>query len=408
MWARKLKARLGMWVRELWKIHLGYLIRMVLFFGVVCRRIQGFRNHAWEYLLDCQNGLVGELGRLDIIQPETWEDFILEPNHFEFETHWKFDRWRHFLHPSIQMLELPGGRVLPKYHALITAAGVVLGDVSGGKSNSLNRNTILSGLKSRHFDEDILSLMTDHAENYYHFLFDVILRISIYREFFGGGMASKKLLLPRLYQPFQKQILHLCGLKEDDWIECDSKDWIIARNLWAITHPINLEVPGSQCVSRILRTIISVPESGAPDVAEGTRMFIKRGIGGNRSVEGELGLEARLKDHGFVSIVPPEYTVMEQIQLFRNASVIVAPHGAALANLIFCQPGTRIIEVFNPQYVNLIYFRIAQHRELKYSYCLCSGSDYPPPVDPFPCWSSILYDDESVSKIERMLRRLGA
>jgi hypothetical protein len=40
-------------------------------------------------------------------------------------------------------------------------------------------------------------------------------------------------------------------------------------------------------------------------------------------------------------------TPRAQMQLFQNADFIVAPHGAGLANLLFCAPGTKIIE-FSP------------------------------------------------------------
>lgn len=35
----------------------------------------------------------------------------------------------------------------------------------------------------------------------------------------------------------------------------------------------------------------------------------------------------------------------QQIQLFREHNVIVAQHGAALSNLVFCNPGTKVIEI---------------------------------------------------------------
>lgn len=38
-------------------------------------------------------------------------------------------------------------------------------------------------------------------------------------------------------------------------------------------------------------------------------------------------------------------SVVQQAALFRNADTIVAQHGAALANLYFCRPGTKIIEI---------------------------------------------------------------
>lgn len=38
-------------------------------------------------------------------------------------------------------------------------------------------------------------------------------------------------------------------------------------------------------------------------------------------------------------------TFAEQVRLFRGARAIVAVHGAGLANMVFCRPGTTLIEV---------------------------------------------------------------
>ncbi|CAB5241153.1 unannotated protein [freshwater metagenome] len=47
-------------------------------------------------------------------------------------------------------------------------------------------------------------------------------------------------------------------------------------------------------------------------------------------------------------------SLREQISLFRNAEIIIAQHGASLANLVFCTPGTLVIEIgpnLNPNYI---------------------------------------------------------
>jgi capsular polysaccharide biosynthesis protein len=55
---------------------------------------------------------------------------------------------------------------------------------------------------------------------------------------------------------------------------------------------------------------------------------------------------ALLESRGFVLIDPGTMTVTEQIRAFANAEVIVATHGAALANLTFASPGATVIELF--------------------------------------------------------------
>ena len=50
---------------------------------------------------------------------------------------------------------------------------------------------------------------------------------------------------------------------------------------------------------------------------------------------------------GFEKLYMEDYSVLEQAAIFRNAKMIVSPHGAQLANLIFCKNGTQIIELSN-------------------------------------------------------------
>jgi capsular polysaccharide biosynthesis protein len=49
----------------------------------------------------------------------------------------------------------------------------------------------------------------------------------------------------------------------------------------------------------------------------------------------------------------------EQVGLFASASVIVAIHGAGLANLVFSRPGTKVIELFPPSHVIDCYSKLA-------------------------------------------------
>ena len=51
---------------------------------------------------------------------------------------------------------------------------------------------------------------------------------------------------------------------------------------------------------------------------------------------------------------------------FAAAAVVVAPHGGALANLIFCEPGTAVVEIVPETNVRLFYGGLAYARGLRY------------------------------------------
>jgi hypothetical protein len=62
-----------------------------------------------------------------------------------------------------------------------------------------------------------------------------------------------------------------------------------------------------------------------------------------------------LNKKGFTSYKVGQLSFKQQIHLFKNAKIIVGAHGAAFANLAFCNPGTQIIEIkpiHHPNYVS--------------------------------------------------------
>ena len=65
---------------------------------------------------------------------------------------------------------------------------------------------------------------------------------------------------------------------------------------------------------------------------------------------GEAGHE-RLRRAGFTVVRLERHSLAEQAGFFAHAHQIVMPTGGGLANLAFCSPGTRVVELFDPGYV---------------------------------------------------------
>ncbi len=105
-------------------------------------------------------------------------------------------------------------------------------------------------------------------------------------------------------------------------------------------HPANACDPG----------FLNWLQQAAPPVTDPRlpeRMFISRRDSNKRPLINEAKIESRALAAGFQPIVMSEHSAENQMRLFANAKVIIAPHGAALANLAFCKPGTRVVEMFN-------------------------------------------------------------
>ena len=61
-------------------------------------------------------------------------------------------------------------------------------------------------------------------------------------------------------------------------------------------------------------------------------------------------------------------SIFEQIEIFSNASVVVSPTSSSLTNIVFCAPGTKVIEII-PKY-QFEYEDIFKQRYSEISYSL--------------------------------------
>lgn len=70
-----------------------------------------------------------------------------------------------------------------------------------------------------------------------------------------------------------------------------------------------------------------------------------------RVIENDQELVRALERVGGVIADPASMTYQDQIELFRSADVIVGAHGSAFANLVWCRPGTQVIDLMPDDWV---------------------------------------------------------
>jgi capsular polysaccharide biosynthesis protein len=108
------------------------------------------------------------------------------------------------------------------------------------------------------------------------------------------------------------------------------------------------------------------------------KIYISRDDSVLRKVVNEHEVIACLQKHGFKKIVLSECTIDEQIALFKNATEIVAPHGAGLTNLVYSKFGMRLIELFGEVYLNECFWAIEKKKNIDYVGLVN-------PMDPYSC-----------------------
>lgn len=95
------------------------------------------------------------------------------------------------------------------------------------------------------------------------------------------------------------------------------------------------------------------------------QIYISR-LGSQRESKNELEIEDLAHGYGYEVIRLHEIPWIEQLQRFRNAEIVLAAHGAGLANVIAMHPGAQVREVMSTQYANPVYNFLCEQLELQY------------------------------------------
>jgi capsular polysaccharide biosynthesis protein len=76
-------------------------------------------------------------------------------------------------------------------------------------------------------------------------------------------------------------------------------------------------------------------------------------------------------------------SVPQQAAVLAACDVVIGPHGGGMSNLVFCTPGTKVVEIYSPELVATYFWRLSNRLGLDYYYMLGKGSpvtlerDYP-------------------------------
>lgn len=112
----------------------------------------------------------------------------------------------------------------------------------------------------------------------------------------------------------------------------------------------------------------------ADPAGDSPRRFYLRRVGKFRRITNEPEVLDFFRKRGWAIVDTEQMTLPQQIGLFSRAKMICAPHGAGLTNLLWCQPGCKVLELCASTFLNGVFEGLAQCVGANYRYLIFKGN----------------------------------
>ncbi len=219
----------------------------------------------------------------------------------------------------------------------------------------------------------VLPLASQRMGNYCRWWLDSVAkafvcgRSTVLRDNLRG--SNLDVVLPELGTQFQQQVVDLFSWQP--FVFDRTNRFLQGRTV----NSSGLTFGGGQRIAGLVRemasfldTLIVPPQHRTRD-RSGELLYVSRNESSMRRILNENDLLPGLRDMGFHIISPGKLSLAEQIEAFRNARIVLSPHGAGLTNIIFCRPNTTLIEIFPEGGVHgSAFLRIASQLNFSYYY----------------------------------------
>ncbi len=184
-----------------------------------------------------------------------------------------------------------------------------------------------------------IAVTPEAAGNYYHWLIDLLPRILLLKHATQNFSNYDAVLLNGSRADYEGEALTALEVPPEKIRYVDSRDRFQIASAVISSMDHSLTTVASWKI-RSLRQFASLNESG-----QRRRLYLSRRRAAVRRIVNEEEILDLLRQHDFEILELENFHWREQIQTFGKASMIVAPHGAALANIAFCRPGTHVAEI---------------------------------------------------------------
>jgi len=321
---------------------------------------EGYYRNAYEFINNYpENKLI------QLIAPETVS--FNEPKFYKEEDTLKIIPIDEVTYPEDFVLILKNGRVWGEEGIVITPDNKLIADkISYADMENHRAYYNYKIPKTQYIKGNVAIIASVWATGYYHWFIDIIPRLHLLNK---SEIKIDKYIINSLERDFQLKFLNLFDIDKEKLIFINDKTHIHAENL--IVPSLNGTCGNpAPWIFRFYKEKFNIQ----PDAKFPEKIYISRENVAQRKIVNENELISMLSKKGFVKIKPEDYSIIDQFKIFASAKTIISAHGAALSNIIFSHQNTKLIEIYHPDYMNLIYYKMSQINKLDYHYFIAQNA----------------------------------
>ncbi len=266
----------------------------------------------------------------------------------------------------------------------ITADSELIKDTVASNRSSTSRIEKILARSIRHNGyrktKNVLQSPTDYADrhislattlvpvwqNYYHWTLECLPKLLGIETYYQETGNSPTILLPSDTSSWMQESLELL-----------TADWVDTAVLQpGITYVDRFVVPSYPTPSRIECFWLRDRAHNAANVTTldqkdyPSRIYVTRRNANVRRVKNEKALLEVLSEYNVQPYALEKLSLREQIQLFANAELVISPHGAGLANLVYATAPT-IVELFGYK-EKTTFYRLSKLMGYEYHALFCT------------------------------------
>ncbi|MEQ8384397.1 MAG: glycosyltransferase family 61 protein [Coleofasciculus sp. A1-SPW-01] len=193
--------------------------------------------------------------------------------------------------------------------------------------------------------------------HYSHWLLDILPRVSLLKHLSSNLQDDLQFIVPNQLQTYHIEALTLLGIPQERWISMPNGVYRLEKFVLCHAAERSMVVNGKH-FSEVRNSLVKAVIGSEINSKVTRRVYISR-RNSRRKIINEEELMPVLDKYGFEVYCCEKMSLKEQIRLFSETEVVLGAHGAGIHNQIFCNPGAKIIEIYNPIWVYHGTFRIA-------------------------------------------------